>query len=509
MYQGSTNDGQRDAMAPTTVTIMPSASALVDSLRGLGYTPETALADLVDNSISAEALTIELDLQWNNGSPAAAVLDDGHGMDYETLVKALRLGGTGPSEVRGTSDLGRFGLGLKTASLSQGRRLTVVTRRDAVTSAFCLDVDTVAKEGWVAEIPDPLPAHPFIKRVLDADSGTTVIIDRMDALGGLTSLDKESFYLRLQDVRAHLGMVFHRFLGGDARRVRLTLNERDIKPWDPFVRDHPATTELRTERIRHAGSTFSVKPYVLPHRDRFRNDAEYDAAGGPGGWAARQGFYVYRGKRLLVAGSWLGLGGARAWTREEASRLARIEVDLPTTLDQDWRIDVRKSQARPPGSVRGRLTAIAAKCREQAREVFVWRGHGPRALGRTADMTPTWLAETGPGGTRYRINRQHPAVVAVLERTKPHQKLLNGLFSVIEQSVPVQRIWLDVSDSESAPPPVLDTGELGLLSEQLAELARMLPGDLSLAERVDLLLRHIPVQHAELRGNVLAMLEAA
>jgi hypothetical protein len=509
VQRGLTDNVQRDAMTLRTVAITPSASALVDSLRGLGYTPETALADLVDNSISADAAQIELDLQWNAGNPTAAVLDDGRGMNQETLIAALRLGGTGPSAERVVSDLGRFGLGLKTASLSQARRVTVVTRNAGVTSALSLDVDVVASSGWIAEVPDPLPDHPFVQRALAIDQGTVILIDRMDALGGLTSLDKESFYLRLQDVRAHLGMVFHRFLGGDARRVALALNDREIKPWDPFVRDHPATTELRAERIRHGHTSFAVKPYVLPHRDRFRNEAEYEAAGGPGGWAARQGFYVYRGKRLLVAGSWLGLGGSRAWTRDEASRLARIEVDLPTSLDQDWRIDVRKSQARPPGSLRERLTAIAAKCRDQAREVFAWRGLGPRAQGRAADTTPVWLAEAGAGGTRYRINRQHPAVEAALERSKPHQKLLNALFSIIEQSVPVQRIWLDVSESEGAPPPVLDAGELDLLSKQLADLARMLPDDMPLMERVDMLLRHIPGQQTELRRHVLAMLEAA
>jgi len=140
---------------------------------------------------------------------------------------------------------------------------------------------------------------------------------------------------------------------------------------------------MRSERIRYSGASLFITPYILPHRDRFANDAEYEAAGGPGGWNARQGFYVYRARRLLVPGSWLGLGGARAWTREESSRLARIEIDLPVDMDVDWRIDVRKSQARPPGSLRARLTAIAEHCREQAREVFVWRGLGsrPRQLG--------------------------------------------------------------------------------------------------------------------------------
>jgi hypothetical protein len=185
-------------MAPRTVPIPPAASALVDSLRGLGYSPETALADLIDNSISSQARHIELDVQWNSGEPVAAVLDDGHGMDEATLVAAMRLGGTGPSAERDGHDLGRFGLGLKTASLSQGRRLTVVTRRDDVTSALSLDVDVVEKNGWVAEIPEQLPQHPYVDRVVAGEQGTLILIDRMDSMSGLTGLQKEhsTFVLR-------------------------------------------------------------------------------------------------------------------------------------------------------------------------------------------------------------------------------------------------------------------------------------------------------------------------
>ncbi|WP_287256168.1 ATP-binding protein [Mesorhizobium sp.] len=503
VQQGSTDNGQRDAMAPLTVEITPSASALVDSLRGLGYAPETALADLVDNSISAEAKRIELDLQWNDGNPVAAVFDDGHGMDYQTLVAAMRLGGTGPSTERGASDLGRFGLGLKTASLSQGRRVAVVTRREGVTSVLSLDVDVVAKLGWVAEIPDPLPDHPFVQRLLAADQGTVVMINRMDALSGLMGLQKEAFFLRLEEIRAHLGMVFHRFISGDAPRLSISLHGRPVRAWDPFQIAHPATREMPSERLRHAGATLTVKPYVLPHRDRFANDAEYEAAGGPGGWGARQGFYVYREKRLLVAGSWLGLGGVRTWTRDEASRLARIVVDLTTGLDRDWRIDVRKSQARPPGALRARLTAIAGRCREEAREVFAFRGQGPRVRGAPHTAPAVWLATQGPRGMQYRINREHPVIVACRETAAGGLRPLNAVLSIIERSVPVERIWLDVSESEGAEVATLDEEDVAQLSDQLVQLSHAFPANMTLEQRMDALLLNLPGDLTRLRAELL------
>lgn len=491
-----------------TVEITPSAPALIESLRGLGYSPETAIADLIDNCIAAEATSIELDLQWNEGEPVIAILDDGRGMTSDELAEAMRLGGAGPSAARSSSDLGRFGLGLKTASLSQCRRLTIVSRHAARTVALVLDVDVIARRGWVAVVPEPLPDHPLVRQLIEKDHGTVVIWDRMDEFGGLAGMDKETFFLRLQDIRAHLGMVFHRFISGDARRIRISVNERAVKAWDPFQRDHPSITELRAERIRHGGSSFTIKPYVLPHKDRFKNDAAYDAAGGPGGWTARQGFYVYRGKRLLVAGNWLGLGGTRAWTREESSRLARIEVDLSTDLDTDWRIDVRKSQARPPGSLRARLTAIAGRCREQAREVFAWRGQGPRPPGHREIRDPIWMAKSLPTGFRYTINREHPALIAFLKSSKADPELFDALLSLIEQSVPVERIWLDVSESGGAPSPTLDPEQIDRLVSQLVRLARVLPPEMPAGEQADFLLRGIPTTQPELRSSLVKKLEA-
>lgn len=495
-------------MAARTIPIPPSASALIDSLRGLGYSPETALADLIDNSISAQAQQIELDVQWNAGDPVALVMDDGNGMDEAALIAALQLGGKGPCSERDANDLGRFGLGLKTASLSQGRRLTVVTRQAGMTSALSLDVDVVQQNGWIAEVPEQLPSHPLIERLAGAEKGTLILIDRMDPLSGLAGLHKEQFFLRLEEIRAHLGMVFHRFLSGDANRINISLNGRPIKPWEPFQTGHPATLEMPSQRLRHAGSALWVKPYVLPHRDRFNNDAEYEAAGGPGGWGARQGFYVYRGKRLLVAGSWLGLGGTRTWTRDEASRLARIMVDLPTGLDRDWRIDVRKSQARPPGALRAQLTAIAALCRDKAREVFAFRGQGPRLRGAPHSAPAVWLATPGPHGTQYRINRDHPVIVACRTAAEGGLRPLNAVLSIIERTVPVERIWLDVSESEGAAVPGLDSAEIELLSEQLCEIGKALPANMTLDQCVDALLLNLPGDLTKLRTVLLRKLGA-
>jgi hypothetical protein len=484
------------------IEITPEAPALITSLRGLGYSPETALADLIDNSITAQARTVEIDLRWNDGTPLVAILDDGKGMDEKRLAQALKLGGQGPESPRDAADLGRFGMGLKTASLSQCRRLTVITKAGAIVNAAALDIDTIATRGWIAIVPDPLPSLPFVSELAQRPTGTVIIWDRIDELSGLAGLQNEAFYLRVEEIRAHLGMVFHRFISGDASRLSIILNGRAIKAWDPFQTTHPSTRELPSERIRHAGASFTVKPYVLPHRDRFHNDRDYELAGGPGGWGARQGFYVYRNKRLLVAGSWLGLGSVRNWTRDEASRLARIEVDLPSGLDRDWRIDVRKSQARPPGALRARLTAIGGRCREEAREVFAFRGKGPHNRGARHDAPQIWLAVPSTKGIQYRINRDHPLVVACRAAAAGGLRPLNAVLSIIERSVPVERIWLDLSESEGAEVPALNAEDISQLTDQLVELGKALPATMTTDKRVDVLLLNLPGDLTQLRTEL-------
>jgi hypothetical protein len=482
----------------------------MQSLRGLGYSPETALADLIDNCIAAGARTIDIELDWNAGTPRVAVLDDGRGMDEATLKAAMCFGGASPAGIRDESDLGRFGLGLKTASLSQCRRMTVISRRDDCTHALCWDIDeVVGRMGWQAIVPEPFPDLAVVEKLLAGPHGTLVIWDRADAAGGLSGLDRETFFLRVRDVRAHLAMIFHRFLDGDARRIALSVNGRAIRAWDPFQKAHPATITMQAEPIRYGGSTVRVTPYVLPHRDRFANEADYEEAGGIGGWGERQGCYVYRQKRLLVPGGWLGLGGTRAWTRDESSRLARIAIDLPADLDSDWRIDVRKSQARPPGGMRPRLTTIASLCRDKAREVFAWRGQRARGQVLRGTDQPVWVGTPGKTASRYRINREHPSVACVLRKAGSEGAVVDALLSIIERSVPVERIWLDVSEADGAAPPELTKDEISVLAEQLAAIARALPANIPLSERADQLIRHLPGDTTKLREALLVVLQAS
>lgn len=428
----------------------PRASAMVEALRGLGYSPSTALADLIDNSISANARQVDIRFVWADADSYVSILDDGRGMSADELDRAMRLGDRSPLEVRSQADLGRFGLGLKTASFSQCRRLTVASRRNGVTSCLRWDLDVLSAaedstwrllEGWSPG------SEALIEPVEHLERGTVVLWQVLDRLIGSGS-NQQDFLDMIDVVERHLAMVFHRYLEGGRPKLRLTINGQRVRPWDPFLSDHDATWKSLADTVSINGSPMTVQAFVLPHRDRL-DPKTYEMAQGPDGWTAQQGFYVYRNERLLVAGGWLGLGRGRSWTKEEPFRLARIRLDITNSADTDWKIDIRKSTARPPAAARPRLLKLAEDTRDRARRVFAHRGQVART-GREP-VAPAWRVDRLKSGIRYRIDRSHPAISAVLEDAGPLQAQIASMLRVIEETVPVQRIWLDTAESRDTP----------------------------------------------------------
>ncbi len=282
--------------------VPPKASAMTEALRGLGYTAAGALADIIDNSISASADQVQLLFFWDGPASRIVVVDNGQGMDDAELERAMRFGERSPLDARTAQDLGRFGLGLKTASFSQCRRLTVASRKGGETHCLRWDLDVLAASedgGWhLLEGPDS-GVEPILGLLNATSSGTLVLWELLDRL--VPSGFAEQDFLDLMDkIEGHLAMVFHRFLGGDCPRLNLTINGRPVAPWDPFLASHPATWSSPVDRLAVDLGTIEVQCHVLPHKDRL-SAHEYLSCAGPDGWTAQQGFYVYRNERLLGA----------------------------------------------------------------------------------------------------------------------------------------------------------------------------------------------------------------
>ncbi|MCB9789038.1 MAG: ATP-binding protein [Deltaproteobacteria bacterium] len=436
--------------------LAPRAAAMIESMRAYGYTLATAIADLVDNSVTAGAANVWLDAWWAGRNSWITLTDDGHGMFEHELRDAMRLGSRSPLEARMPSDLGRFGLGLKTASLSQCRRLTVISRRSECERHIRRwDLDHLSRRdvhGWQLL----RSVHPDSTAPLDRfdrlECGTTVLWEDLDRLVSTAHSDdkrvQDHFLRSLQDVEQHLAMVFHRHLEGPRKRLRIFVNGNELAPWDPFLEHHPATTSTPEERIELPGhdSPIVFRGFVLPHKDRL-SDAEHAAAAGPTGWSGQQGFYLYRNERLIVPGSWLGMRGTRAWTKEEHYKLARIRLDVPNSMDHLWHLDVKKSHATPPPLIRERLVGLAQNVRQSARDVFAHRGkYGKRAAKKEYERP--WKVIRLADRVDYRIDRDHPLVAAVLSDLPADRRSeAEVMLRVIEETVPVQQIWLDAAES--------------------------------------------------------------
>jgi hypothetical protein len=425
----------------------PGASDLFESLRAYGYDLPTALADIIDNSLTADARNIWIDMQWAGRASRIVIRDDGRGMSEERLIAAMRPGSRSPVEDRDPADLGRFGLGMKTASVSQCRCLTVMTKAadtEIAIRRWDLDYLSAVETGeWRLLKGASLLEPSDIGLLGGVKSGTVLFWDRLDTLVGDIDEDDEvgqrHFRERAEAVRDHLSMVFHRFLRGRGS-VKLHLNGRPIQPWDPFLEDTSATEPLPSESLGSGTERFEVKAFILPHHSRI-SPKEHALAGGSKGWNAHQGFYIYRNKRLLVAGDWLGLG----IQKEEHFKLARIRIDLPNSTDMSWQIDVKKSQARPPAALRKDLQRIAKAARSRASSIYRHRGKLiQRSLGD--ENVFLWKHLTKHGKTFYKINRDHPLVAKVLSNA-PDKKPLRALMSLIEETVPAPLIVINNAEA--------------------------------------------------------------
>lgn len=441
--------------------VPPSPADLIDSLRDFGYTLSTAVADLVDNSITARARDIRITLDTSGKSPHLAVVDDGSGMDEATLVEAMRLSGRGPAMKRDPKDLGRFGLGLKTASFSQGQCLTVISRSGRRTHVRRWDLSHVRATGQWQLLSSPTPvAALYVDRVSKQRTGTAIIVEQLDRLSFLKGpADHRSKHLgsAIQQLCGHLGMVFHRFISED--NLSIYVGPGRVPPWDPYLTG--LSTQLPTEVVRgHTGEKVEITPFVLPHHSKLTTE-QHEIASGLLGWNEHQGFYVYRGRRLIVPGSWLNL----QLRKEEHLKLARIRVDIPNTLDSEWHLNVIKSHVAAPSYLRDPLKRIAKVTRQRAAEVYRVRGERQAPSSDTSHHF-VWKRMSQGNGVRFKVDRTHPVVRSLLHAGCDHDALLGSVISLLETTLPVSSIL-------QVPAQSLDGMTLQASEELVAALVRL------------------------------------
>ena len=345
----------------------PNADSMIQSMRAFGYDLKMAIADIIDNSIFAGAKNVWVIQNWSGSNSYISILDDGSGMDENTLFEAMRLGSRNPLDERESNDQGRFGLGLKTASFSQSRLLSVRSKtKDGKISTRCWDLDYInVVKDWNLLKTINKETEELLKPLENVESGTIVLWEKMDRVVEVEDADdvqgKNDFLRKIQNVQKYLEMVFQRFI--EFGKLNIFICNPDnfgeeytrLKTWDPFLVSHSATQELSNEALEIFKDRIKVRPFILPHLSKLTSEEHVNAAG-PKGWNAQQGFYIYRKERLIVAGGWLDLD----YKQEEHYKLARIQVDIPNNMDDKWKIDVKKAEAHPPDALMPAFKRIPA-----------------------------------------------------------------------------------------------------------------------------------------------------
>lgn len=386
------------------VDASPYASSLIEGHRDFGYSLETAIADIIDNSITANAKNVSIIVDTVSDDPSLAIVDDGVGMTESELVDAMRLGSKNPLHTRSMNDLGRFGLGLKSASFSQCRRLSVGSVRDGRLATATWDLDEVGRRNnWSLDLNDEIDAPPGLE--IPLNHGTVVVWKKLDRLSSGLNADpvKRSEHLNaaLSDAERYIRLVFHRFLSGKRPKLRITLNGRRLKPIDPLASAHSAAQIGPEEVVPLLDGDVIIQCVTLPHH-KMMAEEEWREVGGPDGHLRSQGLYVYRGSRLIIAGGWLGLA-----RQTELTKLCRVRIDIPNSMDALWKIDVKKASAQLPPVIGFRLRRIIESFLGTSRRVYQRRGH------RLVDPErhPLWNRLSQDGKVVFRPNLEHPAFV--------------------------------------------------------------------------------------------------
>ena len=457
--------------------VLPFAPVLVESTRSIGYSFESALADIIDNSVGKNAKEVYV-YSDSNCPQYVVIIDNGIGMSSEELESAMRYGSKSSLDKRDEKDLGRFGLGLKMASLSQCRKLTVVTKKESEIFAARWDIDCIKEDGnWVLLWLEPseIDQLKYIEKLKNFKSGTLVLWEEFDRLAkdtSVTSVNAELFDEKIDEAHDHVALVFHRYIGDEnpARRINIFFNNNKVDPIDPFLTTNPGTQPLEERSLYIGNQKIIVKPYILPYYSKL-SSKDKRQIGDNNDIRRFQGFYVYRNRRLIIRGTWFKL-----IKQYELSKLARVRVDIPNTLDDIWEIDIKKSAASLPNSIKQDLKEIVFQAIGRSKRVFTYRGRKVK----DDKIEHTWNIINNRGAIQYLVNRDIPLYRQIEDSLdETGQRNLDSFIKMLEDSFPFQDVYNRIAQNpEDIKKGALEFEEAYRIGSDIVESLKQIGGDI-------------------------------
>lgn len=379
-----------------SVDLQPDVSRIMEGLRDTGYNFNTAISDIVDNSIAAHATQVRIRIdQMLDGSIRVSISDNGCGMTKEGLMAAMRYGAPARPDIH---SLGKFGLGLKTASTSCCRRLKVCSRANGGADILCAvwDLDYIARaagshSAWTLVFVEPAGDDLDDFEVCAGEGpGTCVVWENCDRIlskryrNPNSSTYRNALQETIECLRFHLSMTFQRFLDPDDARadtVEMCLNGEPVQAWDPFCSEFDRTyygddtVAIECDGVQQG--EIKLRYFVVPHKENFQ-DADSKRRIMPGfenkaldrrySEEALSGFYIYRENRLIHWGEWFGFEGI-----DFHHKLCRFELSFGAELDEYFQVDIKKSRIQVSGDLKSELKKSAAPAKNAGKNAYRYK----------------------------------------------------------------------------------------------------------------------------------------
>lgn len=426
----------------------PNPEFLIKSIAEQGYSLESSLADLMDNSVSANANKIEVLIKMEQEPFTLFVADNGHGMDEELLKANMQFPSNSPEDERNAFDLGRFGLGMKTASFSQTRCFTVLSRKKGTKNynGRTWDVNYLKQVGkWrlIVNTQEEITkliqqyhslSEGHLNRFENFEANTIVVWKGLYKFENYLEEGNRQSALKKQITEVtsdYLSLVFHRYMERKANPLQIRINNNLIVAFNPFPTTIPDFRPIEFKQKNFSTDTIKIEGFVLPSRS-------IDESQSISIWTTKnrslmdmEGIYIYRTDRLIHFGGWNGI-----IKKAPRLQLARLRVDIGNSVDHLLHLNVAKSQIEIPHDLTAAFEKYIDELKTQAEREFFNRGIRKFSSNRKKDNVQLFERKASNKGTLLEVNSSFPLLKSLmLELNKSQLTKLNLLIRMINTRI--------------------------------------------------------------------------
>jgi hypothetical protein len=426
----------------------PNPEYLIKSIAEQGYSLETSLADLMDNSISAKADKIEILIDMESEPFRLFMADNGEGMTEKELRQNMQFPSNSPEDSRLNTDLGRFGLGMKTASFSQTRKFTVLSKKkgDKKYNGRTWDVDFLRDNGWKIivnsdeEVASLLYQYnqlstEYLNGFEDYEPNTIVIWDGLYKFENYLKEKnrKNALKREITEVTSdYLALVFHRFMENDVNPLKIRINNTVVNPFNPFPEEEKDFRQIEPKQSAFRSDVIKIEGFVLPSR------AIAESTKGLTKWTTRhrglmdmEGLYIYRADRIILFGGWNGIV-----KKAPRLQLARLRVEVGNSVDHLLHLNVAKSQIVVPHELRNAFEDYIHELKIEAEREYYNKGIRKFSGNKSQNHNQLFERSYSNKGSVLEVNNNFPLLKNLQDSlNKKQNSTLNLLLRMINTRV--------------------------------------------------------------------------